>query len=175
MEVYLWAPHHAWSVNGNACIPAHEVPCFEEFEGDRRHEHLNGKILQNLVILCTVSWDWLHIVIFIFILCVWMLACVYVCAPCVCLVPEARRGHHIPWDWSYRRLWAAMSVLGIKLRASACTLNLWAIPPALGTHSMCRKTDELKGELPKCLECTDLSQFESLPLLRSVSISSPVK
>ena len=31
------------------------------------------------------------------------LACMYICAPCACLVPEeARRGHQIPWNWSYR-------------------------------------------------------------------------
>jgi hypothetical protein len=38
-----------------------------------------------------------------------------VCARCACLVPgEARRGHWIPWNWSYRGLQAAMWLLGIK-------------------------------------------------------------
>jgi hypothetical protein len=30
-------------------------------------------------------------------------ACLHICAPYACLVPrEARRGHLILWDWSYR-------------------------------------------------------------------------
>lgn len=37
----------------------------------------------------------------------------------VCAVPqEGRRGHRIPWGWSYRELWAAMRVLGMKPRSS---------------------------------------------------------
>ena len=30
-------------------------------------------------------------------------ACMYAYTPCACLVPvETRRGHQIPWNWSYR-------------------------------------------------------------------------
>jgi hypothetical protein len=32
---------------------------------------------------------------------------------------ELRRGHWILWNWSYRRLWAAMWVLGTKPQSSA--------------------------------------------------------
>ena len=38
-------------------------------------------------------------------------ACVCICAPHRCLVPT-RRGHRIPWNWSYRQLWATTRVLG---------------------------------------------------------------
>lgn len=32
-------------------------------------------------------------------------ACMYVCMPCACLVPSAaRKGHQVPWNWSYRQL-----------------------------------------------------------------------
>lgn len=42
------------SPNGNTSILAHEALCFEEFlEEDWKCEHLNGKILWNLVISCT--------------------------------------------------------------------------------------------------------------------------
>lgn len=42
---------------------------------------------------------------------------VYICT--VCLVHlEARRGHRIIWDWSYRQLSATMWFLGTKPRSS---------------------------------------------------------
>ena len=54
-----------------------------------------------------------------------------VCAPHVCLVPaEVRRGHWIPWIWSYEQLWAATWMLGIRPLQSDSALNHWAIPAA---------------------------------------------
>lgn len=45
----------------------------------------------------------------------------------VCTVPkETRRGHQIPWDWSYRRLLAIMWVRGIRPESSgraACVFH----------------------------------------------------
>ena len=41
-------------------------------------------------------------------------------------------GHQIPWNWSYRRLWAAMKVLGIEPRFSgrvASAFTVWNISP----------------------------------------------
>ena len=47
-------------------------------------------------------------------------SCIYVCAPCACLLPaEARRGCQTPRNCSYRRFLAVMWVLGTKLRFSA--------------------------------------------------------
>lgn len=43
----------------------------------------------------------------------------YVCVPCLCLVPvEARRGCQIHWNWSYRSLWAILYVLGTEPKSS---------------------------------------------------------
>jgi ABC-type sulfate transport system permease component len=62
-----------------------------------------------LLLICgsTLSTDYLEffyfklVISFIGVL----LAYIYVCVPCVCLVPVgARRGHQRPWNWSYRRL-----------------------------------------------------------------------
>ena len=40
--------------------------------------------------------------------------CLSVCVPCVYIVPaKARRGHCIPWNWSYRWL-CTQWVLGIQ-------------------------------------------------------------
>ena len=49
----------------------------------------------------------------------------YECTPCVCLIPEIRRRHWIPWNWNYRQLWAIMWVLGIEPRSS-----VWAPSPS---------------------------------------------
>ena len=62
---------------------------------------------------------------------------VYGCFACMyvrlCLVHgEAWRGHQVPWNWSYRQLWAAMWVLGIEprpFRRATNTLNCWTISP----------------------------------------------
>lgn len=52
---------------------------------------------------------------------------------CKCAVAmEARRGHWIPWNWSYWWLLAAMWVLGIEPWSSGrrvSLLNCWAILP----------------------------------------------
>lgn len=43
------------------------------------------------------------------ILCVSVFACVYVCAPCACLIPsEARKRQQMSWRCSHRWLWATM-------------------------------------------------------------------
>lgn len=48
---------------------------------------------------------------------------VCLCTP-VCLVPgEAGRRHWIPWNWSYKWLFAMMWVLGTKSRFSGRTAN----------------------------------------------------
>jgi hypothetical protein len=39
-----------------------------------------------------------------FVVCVWVSSCTTWCPVSV----EARRGHWVPWNWSYRWLWAAM-------------------------------------------------------------------
>ena len=54
------------------------------------------------------------------------------CMLCACLVPtEARRGHRLPWNWSYRWLWATVWVLRIEPISGrvASVLNCWAISP----------------------------------------------
>ena len=60
--------------------------------------------------------------------------CMCVCVLCPCLVPlKVRRGCQIPWNWSYRQLWAASWVLGSEPRSSAraaSALLCWAIYPA---------------------------------------------
>jgi hypothetical protein len=67
-------------------------------------------------------------------------ACMYVCAPCVCLVPtEVRRRCQILWNWSYKRLWATVWVLGIELGffvRVASALNCWTTSPAQETQIM---------------------------------------
>ena len=43
------------------------------------------------------------------------------------------KGYRIPWNWSYRQLWAAMWMLGIEPWSSgraASALSCWAISPA---------------------------------------------
>lgn len=48
---------------------------------------------------------------------------------CACLViEEARKGHPIPWNWSYTQLWVTTWVLGNEPRSSASVLNCWDIP-----------------------------------------------
>lgn len=65
---------------------------------------------------------WLLISLSLFYVCVWVLVCMYVCAPHGYLVPaEARR----IWKWRYWELGAAMWMLGFSARAA----NLWAGSP----------------------------------------------
>jgi hypothetical protein len=60
-------------------------------------------------------------------------ACMNACTLCAYLGPmEARRGHQMPWNWSYKWLWASMWVMQTKPGSSprvASELN-WAISPA---------------------------------------------
>lgn len=56
------------------------------------------------------------------------------CTTCLQVPSEARRGHCIPWNWSYRQLERAMWVVGFKPRDSeraTGALNRAAIYPAL--------------------------------------------
>lgn len=58
--------------------------------------------------------------------------CVSICIWMWVLV-EARRVWWIPWNWSYKRLWATWWVLGTELKSSAkatSTLNCWAVFPS---------------------------------------------
>lgn len=59
----------------------------------------------------------------------------YMYVPCTCLVPmETKGGHQMPWNWSYRWLWATSSVLGIKPESfgkPASPFNCWAASLAL--------------------------------------------
>jgi hypothetical protein len=66
---------------------------------------------------------------------------------CVCLMPrEIRGGHQMPWNWSYRWLWAATWVLGTEPKSSAAVaseVNHWAISPALTSlHSYTQLSQE---------------------------------
>jgi hypothetical protein len=46
-----------------------------------------------------------HSFIKVYNLCIWVLGRMDICAQPVCLVPaKDRRGHQIPWNWSYRWL-----------------------------------------------------------------------
>lgn len=57
------------------------------------------------------------------------------CTPCACRVLlEVRTGSQIPWNWSYRQLWATMWVLELEPGCSTSVLNSWAISPV---HSTC--------------------------------------
>ena len=50
---------------------------------------------------------------------------IYLCIRVICLNTylHIRWGHRIPWDYSYRWLWAVMWMLGIELRISGSALN----------------------------------------------------
>lgn len=72
--------------------------------------------------------------LFIFNVC---FACVYICAPFVCLVPiSIKRGHWV-WSWSCIWWWASMWELGTELRFSRRAANVLihsAISPAPLSH-----------------------------------------
>lgn len=70
--------------------------------------HFNDRILSHFK-RYLISIFFILGILFIFMLCVWMFACVYVCVSHVCLVPiQASRRYQIPWNWSCRWSWAAM-------------------------------------------------------------------
>ena len=55
--------------------------------------------------------------------------CIYVYLKCLVTV-EARKGHQIPWNWSYRQSWAVLWMLGTKLEFFERTASaLTAEPP----------------------------------------------
>lgn len=96
------------------------------------------------VCLCRIPWNWSYVVSCLVGLGiepgsssreVSALNHMYVCGSLVCLVTrEARRGHWIPWDWSYRWLWAAMPCGCWESKSGFLEgqcLNCWAISPAL--------------------------------------------
>lgn len=67
---------------------------------------------------------------FILNLCTCVRCCEFMCTMCMKEPTEVRRGRWIPWNWSYRLLWAVMWVLGTKFRAFAravSDLNCWVI------------------------------------------------
>ena len=76
---------------------------------------------------------------FLLHVCACLFACMCIWAPSTCLVPtEAKRVRKIPWNWSYRWLWATMRVLGTEPRSSgkeARAFNGWVISPALSFQS----------------------------------------
>ena len=82
---------------------------------------------------------------FIKVLWEWCLLYMYTCAQCVCPVPTAaRRVYPIPWNLSYRLLWAILCMVGIEPRSSrraASALKLWVFSPV----SMCMHV------LPTCV------------------------
>jgi hypothetical protein len=86
----------------------------------------------------------MHLLIlrFILILYIWVFLPMYICLCTMCIQWSWRseEGAGSPWNWSYRWLWAAMWVLGIKPRTSArvaCVLNHWAFSPALFLWNWC--------------------------------------
>lgn len=86
---------------------------------------------------------------------------VYGCFDCV-----SRREHQIPWDYSYKRLWAATWVLGLKLR----TPGKWPVHLLLS---------HLPVPLPflsplQCLEllCSSGWPWSSCPVLASQAKAS---
>lgn len=75
----------------------------------------------------------LHLLLYVYVYeCMGLLSA---CMPtlCVWLVSrEAWRGHQIPWDWSYRQLWAIVWMLGIECgssKKSDCSLSPAPPPP----------------------------------------------
>lgn len=65
---------------------------------------------------------------FHFILCVCAGICLYICSPCLCLVPkEGRRRQCTPWNWGYK--WSSA-------RAASAHAH-WAVPSA--PHPMCSR------------------------------------
>lgn len=79
-------------------------------------------------------------------ICVWMF-CLHVHMPtmCMCLGPaEVRRGHSVPWNWSFRWLWVTMWVIKPKSESSTrgvSALNSWVIFPVPTPDQVTQKTD----------------------------------
>lgn len=86
-----------------------------------------------LIVSITLFLGFIH-----FYSCVWVFACLYICAPCECLMPpRPEHGIGSPKHCSYRWLVAALWVLGIQLGPfgrTSDTLNCWAIFPALSFY-----------------------------------------
>lgn len=54
------------------------------------------------------------------------------CAPCEYRILHSRRGHKIPWNWSFRQFWAVVCMFRIEpvsSRRTASTLNHCIISP----------------------------------------------
>lgn len=58
---------------------------------------------------------------FIFILCVWKFAWIYISASWACSTLASWKSHQIPWMWSCIYWWAAMCMLGTRTGSSART------------------------------------------------------
>lgn len=82
-----------------------------------------GRLQTKHIQLYSLNWVFFKIITTTFIfkfMCI-LLACTF-------LPLEARRGQWIPWDWSYRHLWAAKWILGLEPGSServAGALNDW--------------------------------------------------
>lgn len=89
--------------------------------------------------------NFLKIFICFYLMCTNVLP-VYVYVPHKCLVPtEARRGHWLPWNWSYRLLWISLWVSGTEPRSSPKAAN------AALSHSSSPKAHEVLGNIgPVC-------------------------
>lgn len=92
--------------------------------------------IQQLSIVCSFCLMLLPLWFFLrFLLCIWIF-CLRVCRCTICVsgAVEARRGHQIPENWSFRWLWAWVYVVGIKPGTSGRTVSAlghWAISPAV--------------------------------------------
>ena len=79
-----------------------------------------------MAILCHFTYN-SYSLIFLIITLYFLCALVFCLHTCLCW------GCQIPWNWTYRQVWAAMWVLGIEPGFSGravSVLNLWAISPA---------------------------------------------
>ena len=100
--VLLFSPWYLFFSNGRQ--KGGESREHERWVGTRRRRKYNQDTLSE------------NIYLLIFILYVYLPACMCVYHVCAGLI-EARKGIHISWSWSYRRLWATMLVLGVKPRS----------------------------------------------------------
>lgn len=89
--------------------------------------------------------------------------CMYVCTLHSCPVPEeAKRGHQILWDWSYKQLRATMSVLRIEPWSSGTavgSLNHCAISLSLNVYFKDFWGEQCLTVYPAGLELTEICPF----------------
>lgn len=77
--------------------------------------------------------------------------CMHVClyTSCVLVPLEARIGYRILWDWSSRRMPAAMWVLELELGSS----GPWTIPPAPNSYLWSTGVENIKEISFQCWKC----------------------